>query len=91
MMEINDVTPNTTIWEKLDFLYYKTKALDIYEEGNYEWEIGTHVLAILSSECADIYSMVHSLNEKIKIYGIPVRINYNNTDMIKMWKEVQYE
>lgn len=55
---------------------------------SYEWEIGIDVLR----ELDDVYPVLHLLDipdEKLMLMGYPVRVNYENTCVIKLWTEVK--
>ena len=62
----------------------------VYPTNNksYEWEIGIDVMR----ELDDIYPVLHLLNipeEKLMLMGYPVRVNREDTHVIKLWAEVK--
>ena len=59
--------------------------INCYEpEAEFKWEMGLKAIAEVSPEPA----MTQPPQEIQEIYGIPVIINYDNPEMIKLWKSV---
>ena len=75
------------IWEKLNILYSESRRIDMQCSGCgvFEWEIGDMIANILIAD-----SIITCWSDEIKeIMGIPVRINFQKKDCIKLWSEVK--
>lgn len=79
------------IWEEVERL----KAIAInnavanHEDilsKKYEWELGVDIYRIMTEDC---YMYLKDNAVKFTALGYPVRINYENKTIIKLWKEVQ--
>ena len=56
--------------------------INCYEpETEFRWEMGTKAIEAISGTAID-------LSKPIEICGIPVTINYDNSEIIKLWKSV---
>ena len=54
--------------------------------GLYEWEIGNSVAVIMKAD-AECY-VTRSAIERDEICGIPVRINFQCPEMVRLWRKV---
>ncbi len=78
------------IWEELERRKATAinKAVAAREDilsDKYEWELGVEVYKILTE---DIPMYIDSICT-MKLLGYPVRINYEDIEIIKLWKEVE--
>lgn len=78
-----------TIIDKLNDLLFEAQCntLEFHLE-DYKWELGKRVINELESHLFLIrdenrYECVSS------VYGIPVEVNNENYDVIKLWKEIK--
>lgn len=80
----------TDIWEEIERLRAIAirRAVEAHEGilSGYEWELGVEVYRILT-EGDPIY--LDDTISKIELLGYPVRINYEDKENIKLWKEVE--
>lgn len=53
----------------------------------YEWELGTDICEMIGGNFR-AYINERDL-EFLTLMGFPIRINYNNKTIIKLWKEVE--
>lgn len=79
----------TDIWEELERrrAIAIRRAVEAHEgilSGKCEWELGAEVYRILTE---DIPMYLDGIC-KMKLLGYPVRINYDDKEIIKLWKEV---
>ena len=85
------MTEKEIIFEKIRNLWKKAEIQDMKNggyRGNYEFEIGERIYDILISE--DPWNVVvKKPTLTMFLLGIPVRINYYNPDVLKLWVEVE--
>lgn len=79
------------IWEEIERL----KAIAIQKayaahddilSDKYEWELGVEIYRTIIE---DTYMYLDDSVIKSTVLGYPVRINYENKTIIKLWKEVE--
>lgn len=80
----------TDIWEELERrrAIAIRRAAEAHEDilsDKYEWELGVDIYRTIIE---DIYMYLDDSVSKSKIFGYPVRINYDDKEIIKLWKEV---
>lgn len=75
----------TEIWKEVERLK-AIATLDDFFSGKYEWELGVDIYRMMTD---DIYIYLDDTINKIKLIGFPVRINYDDKTIIKLWKEVE--
>ena len=72
-------------WNRLNILMCEAEYQYFkYGSANLEWELGVDIVQELTRE-------VTLINDEVEIsvlMGIPVRINYRNPDIIKLWRQV---
>lgn len=79
----------TDIWEELERrrAIAIRRAAEAHEDilsDKYEWELGVEVYRILTEGIPMYLDGIC----KMKLLGYPVRINYDDKEIIKLWKEV---
>lgn len=79
----------TEIWKEIERLKAIAEFQNFFSRigYKYEWELGADVYGIISNEL-HIYINERS-SERIELIGFPVRINYEDKTIIKLWKEVE--
>lgn len=77
---------NDEIWDKVNTLRGEAEYQDFkYGSSTYEWELGAKV-------CNELLQELKNINDESKIVtfmGFPIRINYHNINVIKLWREVR--
>lgn len=78
------------IWEEIERLKALAirKAEAAHEDilsKKYEWELGADIYRRIREDC---YYLDYSVS-KLTILCYPVRINYEDRTIIKLWKEVE--
>lgn len=77
---------NDEIWDKVNRLRGDAEYQDFkYGSGTYEWELG----AAITAELWNAFENIHNTEEKVLFMGIPIRINYDDRSVIKLWREVK--
>ena len=61
---------------------------EIFHREDYEWEIGALIFYNLSI-CNSKFLMRRQ-DEKPTLYGIPVRLNFNDQTIIELWRKVKW-
>lgn len=82
--------------EKFDYLYSilvkeKNKRKP-FNEDDYKLELGVKVVLDLQDYLKDRFhfnlNLIQSGDTKPILYGIPIDINFENPDIIKLWRDV---
>lgn len=61
-------------------------------EGNYYWELGERVYSIIYEYSVERWmkygSPFENSDGRFELFGYPLKINHNDKDAIKLWREV---
>lgn len=72
------------IWNTIYALREEAEYQQFREHSlSFEWELSADVISILE------HSLLNYDDEKQELMGIPVRINYKQPNIIKLWREVK--
>ena len=83
--------------EKFDYLYSilvteKNKRKPFFNEDDYKLELGVKVALDIQDYINDKFhfnlNSTQSGDTKPILYGIPIDINFENPDIIKLWRDV---
>ena len=82
---------NEEMMDKIKILRVNAEEMDFkFDCGEYEWELGGRVFELLTRACVSPPIIHHGLEvEYSTLMGIPIRYNYVDPEMIKLWRNVK--
>lgn len=83
---------NDVIEEMINALYYDARVEaerlgEMFNSENYKWELGSDI--IIKLHLMKYQLMYKGYTTEMVLRDIVVTINYNNPNVIKLWKEVK--
>ena len=82
---------NEEMMDKIKILRANAMEMDFkFDRGEYEWELGQIPIKMLTEFCVSPPIIHHGLEvEYSTSMGIPIRYNYVDPEMIKLWRNVK--
>lgn len=82
---------NEEMMNKIKILRANAEEMDFkFDRGEYEWELGQKPMIMLKESCVLPPIIIHGLEvEYSTLMGIPIRYNYADPEMIKLWRNVK--
>ena len=80
------------IYARANILMHEGRYQNLGCESDLEWELGAEVVEAITSDMIvtnTTMMMAYADKSQMTMMGYPVRINYEQRDIIKLWREVR--